>query len=66
MKSELEQFIGTTYTFGDGASIKIVQIKLRDSGNFITYETCYPQALPRRLVMSEPEFISNFAHLFIQ
>lgn len=64
MKSELEQFVGTTYTFDDAASIKIVQIKLRDDGYVVTYETCYPHALPRRLVMSEAEFITTFGHLF--
>ena len=64
--SDLQQFVGTTYTFDDGASIKIVQIKMRDSGNFIMYETCYPHALPRRLVMMEGEFISMFGHLFVQ
>ena len=66
MASELEQFVGTTYTFGDGVTIKIVQIKLRDTGYAVTYETCSPDALPRRLVMAESEFISMFGHLFIE
>jgi len=65
MISDLQQFVGTTYTFGDGVTIKIVQIKLRDTGYAVTYETCSPDALPRRLVMSEAEFISTFGHLFV-
>ena len=65
MASELQSFVDTTYTFGDGVTIKIVQIKPRDTGYAVTYETCSPNAFPRRLVMSEAEFISNFAHLFV-
>ena len=64
IESAFSQFVGNKYEFGDGASIKIVQIKLRDAGFLITYETCYPSALPRRLVMSEQEFINTFGHLF--
>ena len=63
--SALQPFVGNKYNFDDGASIKIVQIKPRDTGFAVTYETCYPNALPRRLVMSEAEFISTFGHLFI-
>lgn len=66
MNSEFEQFIGTEYEFSDGAILKIVQIKPRDEGNMITYETIYPDALPRRLVMMEGEFISMFGHLFVE
>ena len=63
--SELQQFVGTEYQFSDGAILKIVQIKPRDNGNLITYETIYPDALPRRLVMMEGEFIQMFGHLFV-
>jgi len=66
IESDFLQFVGKEYKFDDGASIKIVQIKPRDSGNLITYETCYPYALPRRLVMMEAEFISMFGHLFVE
>lgn len=65
MTSDLQQFIGTEYTFDDGAKLKIVQIKLRDTGYLVTYETIFPQALPRRLVMTESDFISMFGHLFV-
>ena len=66
MNSEFDQFIGTEYQFSDGAILKIVQIKPRDEGNMITYETIYPDALPRRLVMMEGEFIQMFGHLFVE
>lgn len=66
MSSELQQFVGTTYTFGDGVTIKVVQIKPRDAGYAVTYETCGPGAFPRRLVMSEAEFIGHFGHLFVE
>ena len=65
-QSELQQFIGTAYTFSDGAKLKIVQLKLRDEGFLVTYETIYPDALPRRLVMMEAEFIQMFGHLFVE
>lgn len=64
MTSDFEPFVGKSYQFDDGASIKIVQIKARDTGYMVTYETAYPFALPRRLVMTEAEFISTFGHLF--
>ena len=66
MSSELEQFVGTQYEFADGAKLKIVQIKLREEGFLVTYETIYPDALPRRLVMLESEFINTFGHLFVE
>jgi hypothetical protein len=65
MTSELQQFVGTEYQFSDGAILKIIQIKPRDTGFMITYETIYPDALPRRLVMMEGEFIQMFGHLFV-
>jgi hypothetical protein len=64
MNSELQQFVGNKYEFDDGASIKIVQVKLRDEGFLVTYETCYTNCLPRRSVMLESEFIPTFGHLF--
>jgi hypothetical protein len=66
MTSELQQFVGTEYQFSDGAILKIIQIKPRDTGFMITYETIYPDALPRRLVMMEADFISMFGHLFVE
>lgn len=66
MVSEFEQFVGKEYQFSDGAKLKIVQIKQRDTGFMITYETIYPDALPRRLVMMESEFIQMFGHLFVE
>jgi hypothetical protein len=66
MNSEFDQFIGAEYEFSDGAILKIVQIKPRDEGNMITYETIWPDALPRRLVMQEAEFIQMFGHLFVE
>lgn len=64
--SEFEQLIGKEYEFQDGAKLKIVQIKPRDVGFTITYETIWPNAQPRRLVMPESEFIQMFGHLFVE
>jgi hypothetical protein len=65
MTSEFEQFIGTTFRFDDGAEITIVQIKRRDDGFWVTYETVFPRCLPRRLVMPERDFIETYGHLFV-
>lgn len=63
--SEFQQFVGKSYEFDDGAMIKIVQIKPRDAGYMITYETSFNDSFPQRLVMYEQEFISTFGHLFV-
>ena len=66
MYSELADYVGKKYTFGDGATITIIQLKMRDNGHAVTYETCHGDALPRRLVLGEGEFIELFGHLFTQ
>jgi hypothetical protein len=65
MTSEFEQFVGQSFVFDDGAEIKIVQIKRRDDGFWVTYETTFIRGLPRRLVMPERDFIETYGHLFV-
>lgn len=68
MSSEIENYIGKTYEFDDGRSIKIIDVRLRDEGEvqyFVNYEITYDRsAVPKRLLMTEREFIANFNHLF--
>lgn len=68
MSSDIEQFIGRIYEFEDGRSIKIIDINLRDTGEvqyYINYEVKYSKtSIPKRLFMTESEFISTFGHLF--
>lgn len=65
LTSEVEQFVGRIYNFDDGASLKVVQVKRRDDGFWVTYETRWPGHLEKRHTTPEPEFISQFAHLFV-
>ncbi len=65
MTSEVEQFIGRIYTFDDGASLKVIQVKRRDDGFWVTYETNCGGGLPKRHSTPEVDFISQFAHLFV-
>lgn len=68
MTSALHQYIGQQFTFEDNRSIKIIGIKLRDNGSvewWVTYEVKFARdAIPKRLSMSEKEFINAFSHLF--
>jgi hypothetical protein len=60
----LQQMVGKSYRFEDGNSITIVQIKTRDTGPWVTYETLLDGSIPKRTVMPHGEFMSVFAHLF--
>lgn len=68
MSSEISNYIGRVYSFEDGRSIKIIDVKLRDTGEvqyYVNYEVKYAEtAIPKRMLMAEKEFISNFSHLF--
>lgn len=64
-ESAVVSFVGQSFVFDDGNSIKIIQVKRRENGPWVTYEIVQgANALPRRLVMEESEFIKNFGHLF--
>lgn len=56
--------IGKSYVFEDSASIRVMQVKQRDTGMWVTYETDYGQGLPKRTVMPYEEFIDTYGHLF--
>lgn len=61
----MNDLVGKSYTFEDGNSITITQIKLRDDNMpWVTYQIVQGPGLPRKLVMSLEEFIGNFGHLF--
>lgn len=64
---KIEDFIdlvGKIFTFEDGDSIEIVQVKRRDDGPWITYHIHQGPGIPRKLVMSGPEFVVTYGHLF--
>jgi hypothetical protein len=58
--------VGQSFTFEDGNSIKITQIKRRDDGYWITYLVKIGPGIPRMHVMPVGEFMQNYSHLFAQ
>ena len=73
-KLKLDKLSGSKYTFPDGDSIKVIEIKLRDKqiegkgeegiAPFIMYEIQQGPGTPRRLSMFYQEFIDTYGHLF--
>ena len=57
--------VGKSYTFEDGNSITITQIKLRDDNQpWVTYHTQSGPGIPRKYVMTLHEFKGHYGHLF--
>lgn len=63
--SEFVQFVGRKYTFPDGATMTIMEVKARDSGWWVTYETQFAGCLGRRGTMPESQFIQLYGYLFV-
>lgn len=60
-----DDLIGKSYTFEDGNSITITQIKIRDGNEpWVTYQTISGPGIPRKFVMSLDEFNGHYGHLF--
>lgn len=58
---------GKSYTFDDGNSITIFQVKRtdEDKGSYlITYHIKTGPGIPQKLVMPLQEFIAHYGHLF--
>ena len=59
-----EHIVGAEYEFSDGIKLKVVQVKKRETGYWVTYEHVYQGALPRRFTEKLGEFIHTYGHLF--
>lgn len=74
MEEELEPYdynlgqdlVGKIFTFEDGDSIEVIQVKRRDTGPAVTYHVIQSGGLPRKLVLSLEEFMDTYGHLFPQ
>ena len=65
MKSEHEDIIGQKYTFADGDTLEVLQIKWRgDEDFFVTYHVQQGPGIPRKLVMHLNEFLATYGYLF--
>lgn len=61
----MNDLVGKKYTFPDGDSIEVVQIKDRDEGvRLVTYMLQQGPGIRRKLVMDLAEFMSSYGHLF--
>jgi len=56
--------VNKSYTFPDGVTITIIQIKQRDDGYWVTYNTGKDNSVPRKQTMPYDEFMGHFSHLF--
>lgn len=55
---------GQSHVFPDSVIIRIIQVKQRYDGPYVTYETDYGNSLPRRFVMRADLFMEDYGHLF--
>ena len=57
--------VGKTYTFEDGNSITVFQIKERDGNElFVTYHVKKGPGIHQKLVLPMVEFVGHYGHLF--
>jgi hypothetical protein len=61
----MHDLVGKSYVFEDGDKIQVIQIKLRDDGEWVTYHVTQGRGVPRKLVMPLSEFMNTFGHLFV-
>lgn len=60
----MNDLVGKKYTFDDGDSITVIQIKRRDDGDYVTYHVQQGPGIPRKLILSMSEFIDHYGQLF--
>lgn len=61
----MNDLVGKSYTFDDGNSITVMQIKERDGNQlFVTYLVKTGPGIPRKLVLPIEEFLNFYGHLF--
>jgi hypothetical protein len=60
-----DDLVGQSYTFEDGNSITVTQIKRRDGEEYwVTFQVVTGPGIPRRQVMEYHEFMHTYGHLF--
>jgi hypothetical protein len=60
----LQKMVGKKYTFEDGDSLEIIQVKRRDNGPWVTFHVQQGPGIPRKLIMMLDEFQVTYGHLF--
>lgn len=59
-----QSLVGREYTWEDGNRIRVIEVKERDSGPWVTYLAIRPNCLEQKLIMSYSEFMGQYSHLF--
>lgn len=60
-----QDLVGQKFTFSDGDSLEIIQIKTRDEDtHLVTYHVQQGPGIPRKLVMELQQFIGTYGYLF--
>jgi len=63
----MNDLIGKSFTFEDGHSITVIQIKTTDperGGQYVTYNVKIGPGNPQKLVLPIDEFMNHYGHLF--
>ncbi len=65
MISEHQDLVGQKYTFADGDTLEVLQIKWRGDEDFlVTYHVQQGPGIPRKLVLPMNEFLGTYGYLF--
>jgi hypothetical protein len=62
--NEYNYLVGQKYEFEDGCSMYVKQIKIREDGPWVTFETRTGPGIPKRGVMPLADFLRDYSHLF--
>lgn len=61
----MEDIVGKKFTFEDGDTLEVLQIKSRDEDtHLVTYLVQQGPGIPRKLVMEYTEFMNTYGYLF--
>ena len=63
-ESNISEYEGKEHRFNDGTYLKIHQVKQRNEGLWVTYESGRHGALPLRQTVPLNQFVDNFGVLF--
>lgn len=61
---DYSHLFGRLFTFENGDSIEIIQIKRRDTGPWVTYHVQQGPGIPRKMVIQIEQFLDLYGHLF--
>ena len=59
-----QKLVGQSHFFDDGSELRVLEVKMRDTGYWVTYYQIHPNCLERKLNIPYNEFIDSFSHLF--